>query len=645
MTRLLIFFGSLFFFITLNAQSSRIDSFETKINLLSEEDTGKVTLSINYAIAIRNKNLVNQDSAKIIQLLQKALALSEKLNYINGISSAHIGLGNYYGYHLHRYSLALEHYQNALLLLKKNNGSELTIGKVNENIAYVYETIGAFPDAIAYNNEALSVYKKLKETAAESRMYKMLGNIHYHLNQPAEAFSNGKKAVSLAKSINDSFHISSSLHDLSGHFVFFYEQNKEVKYLDSAENFLNEAYAVAENNKGTAKEISNLMQIFLSRGNVFKLKNNLPMAKKNLNRCIQLLDSLQNDYQLCHANGYLGECYFLEGQHEEAEKKFQTSLVFAKKINSPYYLVFAYELLYKFYEKKQDYTNAFLYHTKYLASKDSIYDIEKTKSVIALNIKYKTVQKDADIQILKADNVYRKNINRFLTALAFIATVLLASLYYLYKLRKRTFLQKEKIFKQEKLLEEKQNQQLQEELKAQKIISQLKEEQMQQQLDKAALEKELEEKQKQLLQDEINFKARELTTNVMHLEKKNELLINIKTHLQELQAINKSSTNEFKELYKLIDSAVQMEDDFNKFSSHFENVHPHFFERLRQRAAVPLTQLDLKLCAFTKMRLSTKEIANLLNVEPRSIRTARYRTKLKFHEIEEDDFSDFLVKL
>jgi tetratricopeptide (TPR) repeat protein len=643
MIRLAIFFWGIFFFTTLNAQT-RIDSFENKINLPAE-DTNKVMYLVNYAKAIREKNLIKQDSAKIIQLLQRGLLLSENLHYTKGIASTYIGFGNYYGYYLHQYPLAIEYYKKTLALLKETGSLELTSGKANENISYIYETIGAFPEAITYCNEAVSVYKKLNETAAESRMYNMLGNIYSHINQPNEAIASTKKAIAMAKSINDSYLISYYLHDLSGHFVFLYKQINNPQYLDSALNYLNEAYNFGVQSKGPEKNISNITEIFLNLGNVYKLKNSLPLAKKNLELCIQSLDTLQNEYQLCHANGYLGECYLLEGQYERSEKFLSQALQLAQKINSPQYLAFAYELLYKLYEKKQDYTNAFLYHTKYTASNNSIYDAEKTKDFNNLNIKYETAKKETRIQYLEKDNNYRKKINQFLTALAIIVTVLLGALYYLYKLRRKSFNQKEQILKQEKLLEEKQNQQLQEELKAQKIISQLKEEQMQQQLDKAALEKELEEKQKQLLQDEINFKARELTTNVMHLEKKNELLINIKNHLQELQATNKSSSNEFKELYKLIDSAVQMDDDFNKFSSHFENVHPKFFERLRQRAAVPLTQLDLKLCAFTKMRLSTKEIANLLNVEPRSIRTARYRTKLKFHEIEENDFSDFLVKL
>lgn len=638
-----VIFYLIFLVFEINAQS-RIESFESEINTAGE-DTGKVKLLMKYARELRERNLIKEDSAKIIELLRKAVELSEDINYETGVSNAYNGLGIYYGYYLHQYPLALEYYQKALNVLSKTGKIELSTGKNYENISLIYEIIGAFPEAIKYNYEALTVYKKLNRTGDESRLHHQLGNIYSHLKEFDKATYNIKKAVSLVRSINDSYLIALYLNDLSGHYLTLYEHAGDIEYTDSALNCLNEAYLLAESGKDWRENKSLITEIMLNTGKAYKFKNNILLAKEYLQKCLQQPDSLQNEYSLCYANGYLGECYFLEGNYAESEKFLQTALVLAQKIKSPYYLLFAYELLYKLHEKKKDYATAFSYHTKYMAVKDSIYDTEKTKAVNNLNIMYETGQKETRIQNLEKENKYSRNVNLFLTALAFFAAVLLASLYFLYKLRRKTFYQKEQIFEKEKLLEEKQKRQLQEELGAQKIISRLKEEQMQQEIDKAALEKELEEKQKQLLRDEIDFKARELTANIMHLEKKNELLINIKNHLQELQAANKNITNEFKNLYKLIDSAAQMDDDFNKFSAHFENVHPQFFERLRQHAASPLTQLDLKLCAFTKMHLSTKEIANLLNVEPRSIRTARYRTKLKFASVKEEDFSDFLTRL
>jgi tetratricopeptide (TPR) repeat protein/DNA-binding CsgD family transcriptional regulator len=604
MKRLCILFGTLFLF-TMARPQSRIDSFEVKISLL-KEDSIKVTDLINYAKAIRGKNLIEQDSAKIIHLLQQALLLSEKLSYTKGTASAHIGLGNYYGYYLHQYPLALEHYKKTLAILKNTNNYELIRAKANENIAYIYQTIAAFPEAISYGNEAISIYKQLNETEAESRIYNLLGNIYSHLKQPDNAIANSRKAISLAGTINDNNLVSFYLNNLSANYISLYEDRKYPPYLDSALNYLNAAFSIAENSKDNSENELPLSDITKNLGNVYKLQNKLELAKQWLEKCIHLPDSLQNEYALCYAHGYLGESYFLENQFELSEKNLQIALQLAQKINAHNYLSFVYNLFYKLYDKKKDYATALLYHTKYMASKDSIYDSEKTAAVNNLNIKYETSQKEIRIQNLETDNKYRKNINRFLTALSLIAAALLGTVYYLYKLRRKTFHQKEQIFKQEKLLEE---------------------------------------KQRQLLEDEINFKSRELTTNILHLEKKNELLITIKAHLQKLPSADKNDTTELKNIYKLIDSAVQIDDDFSKFSAQFENVHPQFFEQLHQKANGPLTQHDLKLCAFTKMRLSTKEIANLLNVEPASIRTARYRLKQKFNGIEEVDFSDFLIKL
>ncbi|RAV59160.1 hypothetical protein DIU36_07735 [Mucilaginibacter rubeus] len=56
---------------------------------------------------------------------------------------------------------------------------------------------------------------------------------------------------------------------------------------------------------------------------------------------------------------------------------------------------------------------------------------------------------------------------------------------------------------------------------------------------------------------------------------------------------------------------------------------PGFFNALQQQAENSLTRLDLKYCSYILMGLDTKEIANRLGVEPKSIRMARYRLKQK----------------
>jgi DNA-binding CsgD family transcriptional regulator len=99
---------------------------------------------------------------------------------------------------------------------------------------------------------------------------------------------------------------------------------------------------------------------------------------------------------------------------------------------------------------------------------------------------------------------------------------------------------------------------------------------------------------------------------------------------------------EIRQVHKLIDENLDLDTDFGRFSKNFELVYPNFFSKLQQRSAENLTQLDLRYCAYIQMGLSSKEMSNLLNVDPASIRKARYRLKQKLNLGKEDDLNDFI---
>ena len=72
---------------------------------------------------------------------------------------------------------------------------------------------------------------------------------------------------------------------------------------------------------------------------------------------------------------------------------------------------------------------------------------------------------------------------------------------------------------------------------------------------------------------------------------------------------------------------------------------PGFFNALQQQAENSLTRLDLKYCSYILMGLDTKEIANRLGVEPKSIRMARYRLKQKLKLAKDDDLDQFIGRV
>lgn len=143
-----------------------------------------------------------------------------------------------------------------------------------------------------------------------------------------------------------------------------------------------------------------------------------------------------------------------------------------------------------------------------------------------------------------------------------------------------------------------------------------------------------------LIQQKKQETQKELMSSILHLERKNEILSTLKTTL--MQQNRETPATIPSQIFKTIDIGLSTDDDYEKFQADFSKIYPEFFVRLQQKAANSLTQLDLKYCGFILMKLSNKEIASQMNVEPKSIRMARYRIKQKLQLSKDEDLDVFI---
>lgn len=127
------------------------------------------------------------------------------------------------------------------------------------------------------------------------------------------------------------------------------------------------------------------------------------------------------------------------------------------------------------------------------------------------------------------------------------------------------------------------------------------------------------------LQQKLDANQRELASISLYMAQKNELLIKLKTQLKDVKKYSPSSKQEeLKDMESMLQSNLYLDEEWTKFTLHFEQVHPNFFEELKVNHP-NLTKNEIRLCAYFHMNLSTKEIAALLNIDPASVRRAKTR--------------------
>ena len=148
---------------------------------------------------------------------------------------------------------------------------------------------------------------------------------------------------------------------------------------------------------------------------------------------------------------------------------------------------------------------------------------------------------------------------------------------------------------------------------------------------------------KEKLETEIAFKNKELAVSTMHLLQKNKTLNNLRSEVEKLRKTVQSPEvkTKLKDVINLLQADLRLEDDWEKFSFHFDQVHQGFIKKLKQRYP-DLTPNDHQLCAYLKMNLSTKEIAPLLNISVRGVEISRYRLRKKLNLERDVNLNEFM---
>ena len=147
------------------------------------------------------------------------------------------------------------------------------------------------------------------------------------------------------------------------------------------------------------------------------------------------------------------------------------------------------------------------------------------------------------------------------------------------------------------------------------------------------------------LEAEIQSKNKELATSTMHLINKNGFIATIKSNLSSIskRSKNQEVKNELKKVMNHIDKNISQDDDWQHFSIHFDQVHGDFSSRLKD-AYPTLSPQEMKLSAYLRMNLSTKEIAHLLNISVRGVEIARYRLRKKLELERAMNLQEFILK-
>ena len=282
---------------------------------------------------------------------------------------------------------------------------------------------------------------------------------------------------------------------------------------------------------------------------------------------------------------------------------FNESLNFPASYNNPTFDLELREDQAAYYEMVNNSKSALESWKAFTELKDSIFTIEKDQQLAELNLIYETEKKDAEIKLLEKNATISQLRIKGLTIGLLLSILAGMSIVYALRLKR----------KKDRIIHE--NQQ------------------------------KLSREKRKSLEQQIEFKNKELTSKALQLAKKNEFLTSLGKEVKAVKSkvdaeVNKTSYK----LSKMIESATDDAEEWAQFTKEFTSVHKDFLARLKQKHG-NFSKNEMRLIALMKMNLNSKNIADILNISSEGIKKARYRLRKKLELASEVDLQGYLLAI
>ncbi len=162
----------------------------------------------------------------------------------------------------------------------------------------------------------------------------------------------------------------------------------------------------------------------------------------------------------------------------------------------------------------------------------------------------------------------------------------------------------------------------------------------------ALAEKKIIKLKNEKLKNEMIHRDKELANQTMDLIHKNKFLSKIREDLEKIKDLSSDDVIKMKisSMINKISKDVDHDKQWEVFETAFDEVHEDFLNRLKTRFPT-LTPKELRLCAFLRLNISTKEIAPLMNISIRGVEICRYRVRKKLNIDRDTNLTSMIIDM
>jgi tetratricopeptide (TPR) repeat protein/DNA-binding CsgD family transcriptional regulator len=526
-------------------------------------------------------NQFSEDTA--ILYLKQALDIVRDLDSPKFKASALCELGKHYAFKSN-FTEAIEYLDLAenILVVFPNDSIQSAIHSYK---ALLYTKASQFEKADEQAGKSLEIARRINDLNRVSAVYTIYHEIYNRIGEPEKAQEYAYKYYQLKIKLKDASGIAAALHNLAHHYSLLGMHDSTLFYLKNS---------IALNKKFNNKNY--LGSNYLNLGMLFHDLHQYDSADVYYNLAME--NHQQIGYRMALSSIKINMAYnFLSmGDTTQALMQFR-SLV--ESLDEPVSLenkVDSYKLLASIAFAQKRFQEAYIYYEKFKELNDELKEVTNTSlaKLLEMQMKYDNQKNQIEINRQRVEiDLQQKRV--YIIILVSVILVLCIIIWFVIKLMRA---------------------------KAHTV-----------------------EIKRQKLEEELEFKNREMTSNLMALMMKNEILEDISKDLLELGKL--AVKNETKSMINKIAFRIRKSRDvelWKEFDIRFNQVHNQFHDSLNRKFP-SLTPAEKRLCAFLKMNMSTKDISEITGTAPRSVDTVRYKIRKKLRLTSEDNLVDFLSQI
>jgi len=307
-------------------------------------------------------------------------------------------------------------------------------------------------------------------------------------------------------------------------------------------------------------------------------------------KAVELAKKYHQRRSLTYSYCWLGEANYYQGNKAKGIALLDSALLIAKELNEPFRVMEINESFYDCYLSSEDYKEAIRYYTRAWTMRDSLKVLDNVKEISDLQLKYQTAEKNKNIARLQAASEIQ-TLQRNVIAVVFFFLLVIAVLFYI---------------KEEK-------------------------------------DKKLLQLGKRVVDEELRLAALELNHFTESLNKKNEVIEEFKSEIEQLRGQH-SNSEDVERLENVVKIHIMTDESWENFRKLFTKVHPNFFDALVQKFP-NLTANDTRMLSLVKLKLSNYEMSNMLGVTIEGVKKAKQRLRKKLGIAKEENLEDVISGL